>query len=230
MSDASEDEKSAMAQGLYAIWLARNDTRDGKRIEEANMVARRVAALMEEWKKVQGRSEISTSPTQHARWEPPAPGWLKANVDGATSQSGQGGGGGVVFIDEDGAFRGVDAIFLPDATTAEAAELLACRRAVVLALQRGVPKLHLDTVCLNVARMLNEQGWNLSSVGIMVEEIKMMATNLGEFKAAWLRREANKAAHEIARFGFCNSVSVSWEMSPPDCILSIVSDELPDLV
>ena len=57
-----------------------------------------------------------------------------------------------------------------------------------------------------------------------------MATHLGEFKATWVRREANKAAHEIARFGFYNSVSVSWEISPPDCILSIVSDELPSFI
>ena len=104
MADASEDEKSMMAHGLYAIWLARNDTRDGKRIEEANMVARRVAARMEEWKNVRGRPQRSTSPTQRARWEPPASGWLKANVDGAMSRSRQGGGSGVVFRDEDGAF------------------------------------------------------------------------------------------------------------------------------
>ena len=56
-----------------------------------------------------------------------------------------------------------------------------------------------------------------------------MAKNLGEFKTTWVKREANNAAYEIARFNFCNSVSVSWEISPPDCILSIVSDELPGL-
>jgi len=135
-----------------------------------------------------------------------------------------------VFRDEDGAFRGADEFFLPDITSAEAMEVQACRRAVVLALQRGTPKLHLETDCLNVARMLNEQGRNLSAVGIMVEDIKMMATNLGEFKVTWVQREANKAAHEIARFGLCNAVSISWEFSPPDCILSIFSDELPVLV
>jgi len=46
-----------MFQGLYALWLARNDTRDGRRIEEASMVARRVASLMEEWKNGRGRTE-----------------------------------------------------------------------------------------------------------------------------------------------------------------------------
>ncbi|XP_073358081.1 uncharacterized protein [Aegilops tauschii subsp. strangulata] len=219
-----------MVQGLYAIWLARNDTRDGKRIEEAKMVARRVAVLMDEWKKVRMRPESLTAPTQRARWEPPASGRIKASVDGAMSRTGQGGGTGVVFRDEAGAFRGANAVFFPDITTAEMAELRACRRAVALALQRGVPKLHLEIDCLNVARMLNEKDQNLSAVGIIVEEIKGLATNLGEFKATWARREANKAAHEVARFGFCNSVSVPWETYPSDCILSIVSDELPGLI
>ena len=81
-----------------------------------------------------------------------------------------------------------------------------------------------------MARMLNEQVRNLSAVGILVEEIKMMTTNLGEFRVTWVRREANKAAHEIARFGLCNGVSVLWELAPPDCILSIVSEKLPNLV
>lgn len=230
LSEAKEEEKTTMIQGLYALWLARNDARDGKRIEEAGLVARRVVTLMEEWKRVRGTPEVSTRSLQHAIWEPPEAGWLKANVDGATARSGLGGGGGVVFRDEDGAFRGADAVFFPDTSTAEVTELLACKRAVLLALQRDVPKLHLETDCLAVARMLNDQERNLSSVGIMVEEVKTMARNLGKFKVTWVRRTANKAAHELARFGLCNRASVSWDLAPPDCILSIVSDELPNLV
>ncbi|XP_073363200.1 uncharacterized protein [Aegilops tauschii subsp. strangulata] len=171
MAEASDEDKSAMIQGLYALWLARNDTREGKRMEEADMVARRVAALMEEWKRVRGREETSTRTDQHAIWEPPATGWLKANLDGAKSRTGQDGGGGVVFREEDSAFRGAAAFFLPKIPTAEATELMACKRAVQMALQRDIPKLHLETDCLAVARMLNEQERNLSSVGIMVEEI-----------------------------------------------------------
>lgn len=113
MSEASDDDKAAMIQGLYALWLARNDTRDGKRIEEAVSMARRVATLMDEWNKVHARQETPQRTTQHAIWEPPATGWLKANVDGATSRWGQDGGAAIVFRDELGAFRGVTSIFLP---------------------------------------------------------------------------------------------------------------------
>ncbi|XP_073358159.1 uncharacterized protein [Aegilops tauschii subsp. strangulata] len=172
-----------MVQGLYALSLARNDTRDGKRIEEADSVARRVASLMDEWKRVCGREETSTRTAQHAIWEPPVTGWLKANVDGATSRSGQEGGVGVVFRDEMGAFRGAASFFLPGISQAETTELMACRRAVQMALQQGIPKLHVEIGCLVVARMLNEKERNLSAVGIVVEEIKTMATNLGDFKA-----------------------------------------------
>ncbi|XP_073367827.1 uncharacterized protein [Aegilops tauschii subsp. strangulata] len=147
---------------------------------------------MDEWKRVSARTESSTRLAQHAIWEPPELGWLKANVDGATSQTGHDG--------------------------------------VEIALQRQIPKLHVETDCLGVARMLNGHERNLSAVGIVVEEIKTMARNLGDFKTIWVRRNANKAAHELARFGLCNAVSVFWDLAPPDCILSIVSDELPDLV
>ena len=41
----------------------------------------------------------------------------------------------------------------------------------------------METDSLVIARMLNEEERNLSAVGIMVEEIKTMARNLGDFKA-----------------------------------------------
>lgn len=38
---------------------------------------------------------------------------MKANVDGAMSRAGEDGGGGVVFRDAAGAFRGAASFFLP---------------------------------------------------------------------------------------------------------------------
>ena len=134
---------------------------------------------------------------------------------------------GFIFRDEGGAFRGVASFFLPDCPKAETAEILACRKAVQLAIQRGIQKLHLETDSQGVARMIGEEGRNLSPVGQMIEEVKNMIRTREEFKLTWVRRSANGAAHILAKLGVNSRTSVFWDFDPPVCILSTVSDEIP---
>ena len=54
---ASEEERATMVQGAYALWLPRNDTREGKKIAEAHVIAGLVMAHMEDWKSVHGNKE-----------------------------------------------------------------------------------------------------------------------------------------------------------------------------
>ncbi|KAM3231327.1 hypothetical protein ACQJBY_061477 [Aegilops geniculata] len=154
---------------------------------------------------------------------------MKANVDGAMVKEGTGGGLGVIFRDEDGAFRGAASHFLPDCPKAETTELLSCRKAVQLAIQRGIQKLHLETDSQAVAKMIGEEGRNLSPVGQMIEEVKNMIRTREEFKITWVRRTANGATHILAKLGVTSRTSVFWDLDPPVCILSTVSDEIPTL-
>ena len=219
-----------MIQGIYALWLARNETREGKKIEDPGQIAKAVVMRLEEWQRVMG-GHVSVGRSQlNDTWKTPEQGWLKANVDGAMLRSGVGGGGGVIFRDEHGAFRGAASVFFPDTCSAEVAELLACRRAVQEAVQRGVQKLHLETDCQTVAGMLNEKKRNLSAMGQVVEEVKSMCSLLADCKITWVRRTANRAAHVLAKLGISNRASMLWDLVPPDCILSIVSDEIFSLV
>ena len=38
---ATDDERAVMVQGAYALWLARNNAREGQRIEEAESIAKK---------------------------------------------------------------------------------------------------------------------------------------------------------------------------------------------
>lgn len=147
---------------------------------------------------------------------------MKANVDGATFKEGMGGGVGVIFRDEDGAFRGSAAGFFPDCPKPETAEILACRKAVQLAIQRGIQKLHVETDSQVVATMIAEKERNLSPVGQMIEEVKALARTREDFKITWVRRTANGAAHLLAKLGVSSRVSVSLDLVPPDCILGTI--------
>lgn len=129
-----EDAQSlVMIMLLYHTWLARNDTKDGKSIEDARSLVERVWRLLDEW----AEAHASPASTQGGRppepWCPPDQGWLKVNTDGATAKTDRSGGGGAVVRDHHGVFLGGASHFFSPVTDPDHAELLACRHGVQLA-------------------------------------------------------------------------------------------------
>ncbi|KAE8771858.1 ADP-ribosylation factor-like protein 8B-A [Hordeum vulgare] len=108
-------------------------------------------------------------------------------------------------------------------------EIMACKRAVQLAAEINVPRLHLETDNKAVALMLQREGKNLVAVGPRVEEIKAMFHFFDELKVTWVRRSANSVAHKLARVGVAEELCKVWLMVPPDFILDMVSNEIPNL-
>lgn len=136
-----------MVQGVYGLWLARNNARDGKGIEEAADIGRSVVKLMEEWQSVHGRKSKGVKVVPVQKWEPPALGWVKVNVDGATSKNGDKGGVGVVFRNHEGAYLGGACHYFPQDSDPARIELQACRRAVLMADELNVTSLHIEMDC-----------------------------------------------------------------------------------
>ena len=46
----------------------------------------------------------------------------------------------------------------------------------------------------------------------------------------WVRRSANAAAHKLARVGVGDELCKVWLGAPPDFVLSVLSDEIPNFV
>ncbi|XP_073363071.1 uncharacterized protein [Aegilops tauschii subsp. strangulata] len=94
--EAQEEQKEMFFQGAYGLWLARNATRDGVRIQDATEVAASVSRFMDEWSNAVPKKLRSSSAPPVDKWCPPEQGWTKANVDGAVGRSSGDGGGGLV--------------------------------------------------------------------------------------------------------------------------------------
>lgn len=62
-ADASDDEKAVMLRGVYGLWLARNNSRDGRKIEEARDIAHTVIKVMEQWQATNGSTSKRPEPT-----------------------------------------------------------------------------------------------------------------------------------------------------------------------
>ena len=94
-----------MIHALYGLWCARNETRDGKRIQDARELAEKVHAHIQEWRQVHVEERTTKETRRPDNWKPPEPGWIKVNADEAMARAHDRGGGGVVLRDHHGAFK-----------------------------------------------------------------------------------------------------------------------------
>ncbi|XP_020162165.1 uncharacterized protein [Aegilops tauschii subsp. strangulata] len=198
---ATDEEKEAMIHSVYGLWLARNEARDGKKIASPHEITESVWEHMSEWRSLHAPKVRVPVPKIAEKWKPPDEGWLKINSDGATSKHGNSAGGGAVIRDHEGTFRGGFCQYFPHVADPEAAEILACRRAIKVALDRNVQKVYLELDSQAVVQMIKQKERNLSPVGPWVQEIKAMPNSVEEFSVSWVQRYANVAAHKLARIG-----------------------------
>ncbi|XP_020181501.1 uncharacterized protein [Aegilops tauschii subsp. strangulata] len=187
LAEACGAERETMIQALYGLWCARNETRDGRMIQDARELAEKVHGYIQEWRQVHSKEATIKEPRRPERWVPPEPGWTKANGDGATSRTDDKGGGGVVLRDHHGAFRGGAAICFPGAGHPQFSKILAVKSAVQMAISMDVQRLHVELDSQEVVAMLQGEGRNLSTFGPVVEEIKEMLRMRQEFKITWVR-------------------------------------------
>jgi hypothetical protein len=129
---------------LYNLWSARNDAREHGVIADPVSIVRRSVEGVTKWWNIHHPNKLK-SPSVKEHWLYPDVGWLKVNADGAFRDAGKVGGGGVVIRDHHGKFISGACHFFPQVRDAKCAELLACKRALQVALECQVAKIVLET-------------------------------------------------------------------------------------
>jgi ribonuclease HI len=132
------------------------------------------------------------------RWRPPEAAWQKLNADGAWTAEGNAGGGGVIVRDHNGRALACACYFFPSAMDPEAAELLACRRALMLAKDMNVDRVLLEMDCMGVVNKLRDKGLDRSAQGPLVEEIKKLMKGFAMASVSHVHRSGNEVAHSLA--------------------------------
>jgi hypothetical protein len=115
---------------------------------------------------------------------------------------------------------------LREVTTPELAEALALRRAVSLAGDEGFDKLMVVSDCLSLIQRINSSELDRSPIGVVVQDIKLLATKFIAVSFSHIFRESNFAAHTLARSAE-RFVSICFRNSIPDCIRQTICNDLP---
>lgn len=159
------------------------------------------------------------------KWCKPDVQQIKVNVDGSFHADSLSGSIGAILRDHSGNFIAAYTLYLPSVSSAKAAEARAMKEGLDLANRMGCSNIVAESDSMEIIdACTGESTWFDESAAIFADCVDM-ATLIGKVSFVHCPRNANRVAHEIARFGFSSKSTCNWVDEPPSFLLpSLLND------
>jgi ribonuclease HI len=168
-----------------------------------------------------------TGPKPH--WSRPSPRIIKINVDGSFHSDTCAGSVGAVARDSLGKFIAASTVYLPSVASAAAAEAMAMREGLSLATRLGCSNVLMESDSTEtVDACSGDEPWWGESSAIFADCVDLAAL-VGNVSFKHCPREANEAAHELARVCFSSISSCNWVDEPPSFLLEKLINDVIEL-
>ncbi|XP_031131672.1 uncharacterized protein LOC116033057 [Ipomoea triloba] len=211
-----EDSVNMVARFLV-IWLVRNDLIWHGKVWTLEAMHNYINALLVTWRDLQ-----ATPPTtQHmdanpVTWSPPPLGMISCNVDAVLHEGTV--TYGAILRDHQGVFVAAHSGQLMCGKDPYLAEAMAVKEALAWIKSRSGVGYLVESDCLNFFNSYNSGRQDYSHVGLVIQQCRIIACDIGNTVVRHVRRSANHVAHVLARAAGSSSVLGEWVSSPPDCI------------
>jgi ribonuclease HI len=104
-------------------------------------------------------------------------------------------------------------------------ETLAAWQAVDLGVQMGATYLELEGDAMEVVQGLNQANHCWGRDGPVLNDIKTLFQNFNAWQVKYVPREANGAAHRLARLALTNGLEYTWHDNFSLSVLNVVCAE-----
>jgi hypothetical protein len=137
---------------------------------------------------------------------------------------------GAVARDSLGKFIAASTVYLPSVASAAAAEAMAMRDGLSLATRLGCNNVLMEFDSTEtVDACLGDEPWWGESSAIFVDYVDLAAL-VGNVSFKHCPREANEAAHELARVCFASISFCNWVDEPPSFLLEKLINDVIELL
>jgi ribonuclease HI len=157
-------------------------------------------------------------------WLKPRENFVKLNVDAGFCADTGSGSTGAIIRDDKGGFLATSCCGIPFISDPSTAEARALRDGLILAGQIVCNRLEVNSDCMDVIDVMENGRNSLGPAAAIYEECSFLCRNFTETQFSHCPREANMAAHELARHSG-GTESIVWLDDPPDFILSVLADD-----
>jgi ribonuclease HI len=245
-----EDEVTVgnIAMVVWNIWFNRNNCVWNEVKDSAKDVALRAAHMIAEWRAVNSMQQNNISGAanvdsrghapanqmtihdiyaqqQVLRWEKPRDGWWKCNVDASFSQNPSYTGWGWCIRDSAGSFIAAGTDHYNHTLTVAEGEAKALLEAIREATSRGWSNIVFESDCKVVVDAVHTSLHGNSELSSIIFSIKSLLQCNSNFEVKFTKRQANMAAHTLARAA-CSWSSRTFFDNIPRCIAPIIINEM----
>ncbi|KAL8111526.1 hypothetical protein AgCh_019295 [Apium graveolens] len=190
-------------------------------------------SFQREWVEAKRSQEIAPAQTSRVKhlevhmWKCPEVDTVKVNVDASVFKNAQSFTMGMVMRNHLGEFLACKNMCLPMVNSVLEAEAVGVREALswIKDLQLHGTKVVVESDSLLTTKAIAGDIVNCLEVGEVLEECKQALQNLPTVAVSFIRKNANKVAHEIARIP-CLVNSQNIFTSPPTCLLEALTFDL----
>jgi ribonuclease HI len=148
------------------------------------------------------------------KWRCPEPRQVKLNVDASFFSDSREGATGAVLRDYKGRFIAASTTYLPHVASATMAEAMEMKEGLALALRKGCNSVHAESDSSEIIDACNgSKSWWSEPAAIYADCIDL-STSIGSVIFSHISREANKAAHDLAKIGFLDKYNCNWDDEP----------------
>ena len=163
------------------------------------------------------------------RWSCPPGGLVKINFDGAIFGASNMSGIGVVIRDSNGDVLTSCSKKIPQAYKAEEIEALAAFKALSFAFVLGFSSAILEGDSLGLIQALKSEERSLSPMGLLIEDVKVLANNFVRLLYSHVKRNDNRVAHSLDRNVLCIPDFQIWMEDIPSHIVLILQLDVAEL-
>ena len=174
-----------------------------------NLFASRCKALVEEFSEQLGATK-QLAPPRTERWIPLSEGWYKVNVNGTVFKESGSCGIGIVIRNERGEIMGAMSKRMDLPLGALEVEAKAFEEGMLLARDLEMKHIVLEGDVQGVTDALMGCSSPPTSIQMIIEGIQRQKSNIQVWKARYVRRTRNMAAHLMARNAKFVNDSVIW--------------------
>jgi ribonuclease HI len=202
------------------LWLRRNSLVFGGGFISPNQLMREAIISIEDFKRAnvptEKENDFQAIPVPPVQWKAHSLGLYKINWDAAIDMKNRRMGVGIIARDYQGLVVAAHSLTLHGYTDSLVAEAWAALHAVDLAKESGLLDIILEGDALQVVNEINLAIHFFSKIGHFTDDIRSVLHSLRSFRIIHVKREANSAAHVLAKTAvFYVRDSIWLEETPP---------------
>jgi ribonuclease HI len=217
---------------LWFAWQNRNNKVWNDTCSQARQIGHQAAQYWFQWATVHGllqdqqqQNNPVPAATSLLSWHQPPHGYYKCNVDASFYNLTASTGWGWVLRDAHGGFKLAGSNIVPTTFSVIEGEAMALMEAMEEVIHRGFPYVIFESDSKLVVDAIYSRQSGVSEFSLLISHIQSLLRLHNYFEVKYVRRQANKVAHYLARAAFSMSRRRVFDSVPP-CIETYLNNEI----